>query len=549
MTKRMICYSLPHFLYTLCVFLVFSSISNVSAQQWAELYSNDTIYACTNGTTQFYVDYFDITIQNPNYCCSTSETVSNITGLPSNLFTQVSHGSFYVKLAVNPTQAGAFPMSVTIDAMIGDYTLVDTNGILIMMPISNTVDFVLVVYDDTISATIVDAACGQANGSIALSLSGLGSPPTYSWSSGQTSSSLNNLGAGAYSVSITDFYGCLVDTSYTVGGFAFYADANTICTGGSVQLSIINPAAGTTFTWQESTNGGSTWTDIAGYTNTLLTSYTTPALIASQSYQVLYTDTICSVSPVIDINVVPVPTLTLSASNDTVCQYDEVQLYANAIGATGSFSYQWQSYDYFNNMWQILGDSAHLTVYPDSTQNYQVLVNTMGAVCNVTIDSIAVAVKLVDVTVTQSGASLIANATNATYQWVDFNTGLDINGATQQIFTPTTNGYYGVKVTQNGCTQYSDYYEVTNVGINESDLSHHIKAYPNPNQGTLNIDFGNEYTSGEVTISALIGQMMIKEQYSHAQQIQVNMPNIAGIYFVTIRLATGESSTLKVIRE
>jgi len=56
-----------------------------------------------------------------------------------------------------------------------------------------------------INKTIHDANCNGANdGQIALTVSGGFPPYTFSWSSGQTASSISNLAAGTYSVHIQD---------------------------------------------------------------------------------------------------------------------------------------------------------------------------------------------------------------------------------------------------------------------------------------------------------------------------------------------------------
>jgi hypothetical protein len=69
------------------------------------------------------------------------------------------------------------------------------------------------------NATVNDALCnGQSSGSISTAVSG-GTPSfTYSWSpNGQTSSNINNLSAGTYSVDILDNNNCYKTDTYTVG--------------------------------------------------------------------------------------------------------------------------------------------------------------------------------------------------------------------------------------------------------------------------------------------------------------------------------------------
>ncbi len=68
-----------------------------------------------------------------------------------------------------------------------------------------------------VSATVADVGCnGDANGSIALTLSGGITPYTYLWSDGNTSEDRFGLGPGAYSVVVTDNAGNTVSGSWTI---------------------------------------------------------------------------------------------------------------------------------------------------------------------------------------------------------------------------------------------------------------------------------------------------------------------------------------------
>lgn len=57
---------------------------------------------------------------------------------------------------------------------------------------------------------------GYANGSISVNTSGNSGPYSYSWSNGSTSSAINNIVAGAYSVTITDATGCAESLSFNL---------------------------------------------------------------------------------------------------------------------------------------------------------------------------------------------------------------------------------------------------------------------------------------------------------------------------------------------
>ena len=97
----------------------------------------------------------------------------------------------------------------------------DTNGCSYSgNPISVTVNQPLPV-DPTLFTSISNVACyGDSTGYIGLNTSGGIPPYTYLWSTGATTSSLSDIPAGIYSVTVTDANGC------TQGTYTSLADSN-----------------------------------------------------------------------------------------------------------------------------------------------------------------------------------------------------------------------------------------------------------------------------------------------------------------------------------
>ncbi|GGE97539.1 Por secretion system C-terminal sorting domain-containing protein [Chishuiella changwenlii] len=67
-----------------------------------------------------------------------------------------------------------------------------------------------------VASSKTDTGCGGANGAAAVIPTGGTLPYTYLWSNGATTSSINNLAAGNYSVTITDGNGCNVIRNFTI---------------------------------------------------------------------------------------------------------------------------------------------------------------------------------------------------------------------------------------------------------------------------------------------------------------------------------------------
>lgn len=107
-----------------------------------------------------------------------------------------------------------------------------------------------------VSSNSVPPLCNSSDGSISLSVSGGTAPFTYSWNTGATTSKLENLTAGTYSVVVTDANGCSVSNSYslwdttTLEVEAQVEDAS--CQGnadGAISLSVSGGAAPYTYSW------------------------------------------------------------------------------------------------------------------------------------------------------------------------------------------------------------------------------------------------------------------------------------------------------------
>ena len=99
--------------------------------------------------------------------------------------------------------------------------------------------------------------------------------------------------------------------------------------------------------------------------------------------------------------------------------------------------------------------------------------------CDSTV-TITLTVNSVNTNVTAQGNTLIAQATNATYQWINCANNQPVSGATSSTFTPAQTGNYAVIVTQNGCTATSTCVFIQIVSIKEVIASADWSIQPNP---------------------------------------------------------------------
>lgn len=105
-----------------------------------------------------------------------------------------------------------------------------------------------------INTVITDAACSGNNGSITTNVTGGQAPYQYSWSNAASTSSIQNLAAGNYSVLVTDFNGCSINSgNLVVNNQVNNVPVNlggdfSICTG---QTALLNPGTFASYLWQD----------------------------------------------------------------------------------------------------------------------------------------------------------------------------------------------------------------------------------------------------------------------------------------------------------
>ena len=140
----------------------------------------------------------------------------------------------------------------------------------------------------------------------------------------------------------------------------------------------------------------------------------------------------------------------------------------------------------------------------------------------------------VDVGVTTINRIISANATGATYQWLDCNNNFAvINGETAQTFTATANGDYAVEVSQNGCTDTTVCVTISSLDINENLSFNDVYIIPNPTQGLVNIELGS-LTDVDVKVYNVNGQLIYYAANINTSTHQFELNEVPGIYIVEV---------------
>ncbi len=375
----------------------------------------------------------------PPVTITTSGTPAIITPASSTTFCQGGSVTLNGSAAPNYTwSTGATSNSINVNTG-GTYTLTVTDN-------GCTSDTTVTVTVNTLPTPTITGPTSACSGQ-PLSLSA-GTYSSYSWSSGQTTASINVTSTGTYTVTVTDANGCTGSDSQaaTINANPTPAISGTLqfCSGLSTTIS--GPAGFSSYLW----NGGSTSASLS--------------VSAGGNYTVTVTDAngcTGSTSANVTMNNLPLPAINGLAA---ICNGAATTLTATPAGA----NYLWNT------------GSTSNSISASTAGNYTVTV-TDGNGC--TAQTTHNLVLTSNPTPTITGTASACQSQPAVIDAGSYNSYVWSTGATTQTINATATGNYTVTVTDaNGCTG-SDLIAVT------------INALPTPSiTGTLQFCSGNNTT-------------------------------------------------------
>jgi len=359
--------------------------------------TTDASVTASPATTTTYT----VTVTDGNGCTNTAISTVNVNALPTANITPAS-ASFCVGGSVILNASGgvsyawspATGLSSTTDASVTaspatttTYTVTVTDG----NGCTNTaISTVNVNALPNVNAGFDQNVCAGTS----VTLLG-GGATSYAWSNGVLNGvPFTPLATTTYTMTGTDVNGCtnidsVIITVNPIPNVSVSATSDTLCSGGST---VATATGGNTFSWNPGGFSGAT-------VNVSPTSTTT--------FTVTGTSGGCSDTATVTIVVNPIPTVSISASNDTICAGDSIIL--TASGANG---YAWNTGDTINS----------ITENPTMNTLYTVVGTTNG--CTGTASKIIIVnqIPIVTIAITEDticvGASTSLTASGAsTYLW------------------------------------------------------------------------------------------------------------------------------------
>ncbi|MBK8625829.1 MAG: gliding motility-associated C-terminal domain-containing protein [Saprospiraceae bacterium] len=301
--------------------------------------------AATEDISNLLAGTYNVTVTGSSGCTNTtSVTIGNnnssfnITGIPidnTSCLTPNGKSNGATTEDINNLTAGTYSVTVT-DAASCSSTASFSIGENITLPM--------------LSTTFTNATCGQANGSINLTVSPAGSY-TFSWSNGAATEDISNLLAGTYNVTVTGSNGCTATNSTTIlnDNLSFSITGipteNTSCLApnGSINL-MVTPSGSYTFSW----SNGATTEDINNLT--------------AGTYSVTVTDA-ASCSSTVSFSIgenITLPMLSTTSTNATCGQANgSVNLMVSPVG---TYTFSWSNGAATEDISNLLAGTYNVTV-------------------------------------------------------------------------------------------------------------------------------------------------------------------------------------------
>ncbi|GAB5424239.1 MAG: hypothetical protein Crog4KO_13860 [Crocinitomicaceae bacterium] len=186
-----------------------------------------------------------------------------------------------------------------------------------------------------VTASMTPDICTSLIGTAtATTTSGTG-PFDYSWSNGGTTQTINNLGAGNYTVTVTDANGCTANASVIVTDTpASFQGSSTLvtCGGGSdgtAFAEMVPPLGNITYQWNDPN---------------MQTTQTATGLSAGQYTCTITSDIGCSGDVIVDVQEIPPLSANITAQSDVTCNSsNDGMITLTAAQGTAPYSYVWDN--------------------------------------------------------------------------------------------------------------------------------------------------------------------------------------------------------------
>lgn len=250
--------------------------------------------------------------------------------------------------------------------------------------------------------------------------------------------------------------------------FTNHPVSTAVCPDGDATFTTAANGTSLTYQWQVSTDGGTTWTDIAGATNTTHTETSVTTAMHNNRYRVVINglctnnlssdEAVLSVTGSVSINTHPAST--------GVCENGNIAI---SVSAQNAVSYQWQVSTDGGTTWTDITGAVNASLdlsnvaASDNNNQYRVVIN--GACDNITSNVAVLSVHALPTVVANGPAAAVCSGTSVT-----------LSGSGAATYTWDNGVTDGVAFTISSTTTYT----VTGTDANNCSATDNITVNVNP---------------------------------------------------------------------
>ena len=383
--------------------------------------------------------------------------------------------------------------------------------------------------------TITEGATASLCAGQTMILTASGNAARYYWSTGDSTRTISVGKTGTYSVGVADATGCVnysdpttVTSISSPWSPSIYLDNlnEPLCVGATAKLTAYSSSTVNGYEWSNGQIGPA----IQVTQSIELTAVAISAMgcrsAPSSPYFVQFSNRPRPAKPIITAS----DTALCASANGTI----QARLSANA--------------GYKDYLWSTTQTTQNIVITAYSTQKYWLKATDAFGCQSPSSDSINIRVKDTPFrpTISQMGNTLsVFNTTGV--QW--FRNGVLISGATNRIYTATSNGFYSAQITSaEGCvSDMSNWVNISGISaVNQLANGQKMDAFPNPVNDILTI-----YTEGSqhatITLLDTYGRTIWTLPMPE-KQLSLPMSNLAkGVYMLGLKNAEGRLLALRKI--
>lgn len=220
-----------------------------------------------------------------------------------------------------------------------------------------------------------------------------------------------------------------------------------------------------------------------------------------------------------------------------ICLGDSTQMNGMWDGGVGPYSFQWIPPSHVSNT--TIPDPW---LYLDPGQTMMIVTDDLGCTSNDTLEAFGLPQPNVDLgpDTAACGVVVLDAGPFDSFLWQD--------GSTNQTYDVTIPGIYYVTATSAaGCSDTDSVFVDFCVGIGLS-TDEAFNVYPNPTNGQISIDLGDEFRNVQVVVSDLSGRAVQSLSFNQSQKLNLEIESAPGLYLLTIT-AGDKSANIRILKE